>query len=304
MPDEATKPILYGPNGEPLLDAKPVGENKTAPHAGAETKVDARDGDPLIPRAGGAPPTPPAVCQHQITCKPEKDWRDKVKFWFEMGGILLLAVYTLYTIKMYCANRDAANAATDAAKTASNTLRQSVEQFRIDERAWIEIEPPKPVLKVPASPVYGGALFTYDFFLKNVGKTAAFDIAVRAPRGAMDAALSFGDDSSQIDRAMEAVRAGRIFSTASPSDKVILLSERNSKTLGPGVRAFSAFQMYGQEPRFERYRFLIGRIDYNDAFSVSHWHTFCFYVDTGGALRYCLEGNNEDRNPESSPASK
>jgi hypothetical protein len=79
---------------------------------------------------------------------------------------------------------------------------------------------------------------------------------------------------------------------------VILLSERNAKTLGPGIRAFSPFQLYGQEPQFERYRFLIGRIDYKDAFSVSHWNTFCFFIDTNGALRYCREGNEEDRNPE------
>jgi hypothetical protein len=194
-----------------------------------------------------------------------------------------------------------ADAAQSVADTAADTLTRSIESFRIDERAWIEIAPPTPILKVPASTTYGGALFTYDFFLKNVGKTAAFEIAVRAPRGAIDGGLSLGDDSAQIKRLQEKLSHDLFGSKLTSNDEVILLSERNAKTLGPGVNSFSAFQLNGQEPRFERYRFLVGRIDYKDAFSISHWSTFCFFVDTGGALRYCREGNDEDRNPEIQP---
>jgi len=139
-------------------------------------------------------------------------------------------------------------------------------------------------------------------FMKNVGRTAAFNIAVRAPRGATMAALAFGDNSEYVGRYQEALRRDAVFPKAmNPEDRVILLSERNSKTLGPGVRAFSPFQMYGQEPSDGTYRFLIGRIDYEDAFGVSHWSTFCFFIDTGGQLRYCREGNDKDRNPEISP---
>jgi hypothetical protein len=301
MLDDAGTPILYDSNGRPL-DTQPVRENNPAPNTGAETNVDARNGDPLIPRVACIPATPPTVGKQEITCKPEKDWRDKTKFWFEIGGIVLLGVYTAYTIKMYCANRDAAIAATSASNTAANALRASVEQFRVDERAWIEIEPPTPALKVPASDTYGGALFTYDFFLKNVGKTAAFGIAVRAPRAVFDGSLSLGDNKAGIDRMQKQLKSASILGKLAPSDEVILLSERNSRTLGPGVKSFSPFQLYGQEPRYERYRFLIGRIDYYDAFSIAHWNTFCFFIDHGGALRYCREGNEEDQNPENEPS--
>jgi hypothetical protein len=187
------------------------------------------------------------------------------------------------------------------ADSTQKQLEHSIESFRIDERAWLEIEPPSPVLKMAASAAIGGALFTYDFYLKNVGKTAAFNIAVRAPRAAIDSGIELGDNPRGIALVQKQIMTKGFFGGVSPSDEIILLSERNAKTLGPGVRAFSPFQLYGQEPRFQRYRFLVGRIDYEDAFYVSHWSTFCFYVDTGGALRYCREGNEEDKNPETPP---
>lgn len=187
------------------------------------------------------------------------------------------------------------------AESTQKQLEHSIESFRVDERAWLEIEPPGPVLKMAASPAIGGALFTYDFYLKNVGKTAAFNIAVRAPRASIDSGIELGDNPRGIALLQKQIMTKGFFGGVSPSDEIILLSERNAKTLGPAVRAFSPFQLYGQEPRFQRYRFLVGRIDYEDAFSISHWTTFCFYVDTGGALRYCREGNEEDKNPETPP---
>lgn len=55
----------------------------------------------------------------------EKDWWEKYKRYLEISGVVLLAIYTGFTIRMYYANRDAANAATSAAKTAKDTLDSS-----------------------------------------------------------------------------------------------------------------------------------------------------------------------------------
>jgi hypothetical protein len=45
--------------------------------------------------------------------------------------------------------------------------------------------------------------------------------------------------------------------------------------------------------------YIIGRVDYFDVFKVHHWAKFCFYLgDTKGTLRYCKQGNDEDRTPE------
>lgn len=56
-----------------------------------------------------APPPLPANCR--ITLQREKNWWDKWKPLVEIGGVILLSVYTGYTIKIYKANNDAANAA-------------------------------------------------------------------------------------------------------------------------------------------------------------------------------------------------
>jgi len=53
-----------------------------------------------------------------------QNWWDKAKPFVEIAGLAILALYTTYTIKMYYANRDAADAATSAAKTAKDTLEE------------------------------------------------------------------------------------------------------------------------------------------------------------------------------------
>ncbi|HLJ91239.1 MAG TPA: hypothetical protein VKZ53_30860 [Candidatus Angelobacter sp.] len=78
------------------------------------------------------------------------------------------------------------------------------------------------------------------------------------------------------------------------TEKETFMPERecNSKILGSGVTSFAPFQLPGQEPRFERYGFLVDRIDYADAFTDRHWSTFCFFIDADGALRYCQQGTD------------
>jgi hypothetical protein len=79
---------------------------------------------------------PPSHAHYRITCQTEKDWWDRKKRWAEVAGLALLAAYTGWTIAMYYANRDAANAAKSAAETASKTLIES-------NRSWIEIQLPE-----------------------------------------------------------------------------------------------------------------------------------------------------------------
>ena len=78
---------------------------------------------PSVAGSSPAPEHPAARKQHLVACEQERDWWDKNKRWAEMLGIALLAVYTGYTVKMYCANKRAADAAQSAAITADKTLR-------------------------------------------------------------------------------------------------------------------------------------------------------------------------------------
>ncbi len=180
-------------------------------------------------------------------------------------------------------------------KISSAELRQSTESFRVDERAWIEIQPIRPIPRTPASSGFG-AMFTYDIFPKNVGKTPAYDIAVKAVRGAPMSGLSLGDNADEIMSYQRML----LKNTFGMPD--VLISRRVPKTLGPGEVSNAPFDVYGQEPQKGLYQFLIGRVDYTDAFRVQHWMTFCLFIADGkGDLQYCQQGNDEDRNPELPP---
>lgn len=114
--------MLYGPDGKPL-NSEPIAENKTTPNTQTETDRDTHRKDPNVSETTSISTPPPPKAHYEVTCKPEKDFWDKIKTKAELFGILLLAVYTFYTIKMYCANKESADAAKSAAETASDTLK-------------------------------------------------------------------------------------------------------------------------------------------------------------------------------------
>jgi len=178
---------------------------------------------------------------------------------------------------------------------ARKTTRVSIESFRVDERAWIEIQPIQPTLKSLASNLFG-ALFTYNIFPKNVGKTAAYDITAKATRGAPMSALSLGDNADEIASYQEMLEENKF---GMPDD---LVSRRVPRMLGPGEISNAPVDMYGQEPQKGLYQFLIGRVDYTDAFQIRHWVAFCFFIADGkGNIQYCKYGNDTDRNSEVPP---
>ena len=101
-------------------------------------------------------------------------------------------------------SRESANAATSAAETAAETLNRSIEQFRADERAWIELEPIKPV-SIVALPQ--GKVFSYSIYPKNVGRTAARDIVVKAQNLSGDASL--GENATWVSEVQNKIRLDR-----------------------------------------------------------------------------------------------
>jgi len=213
-------------------------------------------------------------------------------FWVGLVTLIALAVYTVYTIKMYHANRDAAYAAKSAAETAADTLNRSIEQFRIDERAWIEID------RIERSRI--GPAFRYRLYPQNVGKTAAHGVVVNAARS-MQTSISLEGNADGIKRTQDGILLNALPPEAreNPIPKVI----------APNTTAIVPFVMDGQAPQIfakdERVSYLIGRIDYADAFGIKHWMKFCFYVgEANGNLWNCHEGNEEDQNAEFEPSKK
>jgi hypothetical protein len=84
------------------------------------------------------PPPPEPECKHP--CKEKKHWLDYVTFGLELLGLIVLCIYAAYTIKIYCANKKAADAAKSAADTAASELE-------LTHRPWVytDIEITKPL---------------------------------------------------------------------------------------------------------------------------------------------------------------
>jgi hypothetical protein len=227
-------------------------------------------------------------------------WRT-VEPWLAWGGLLAvaaLAVLTLLTLREIRKQTpkiiESADAAKSAAQVAAAALLASVEQFRTDERARIELEPFKAVLLTPAS-VGFPALFTYTIYPKNTGKTVAYGITVSGTREAPLSTLGLGDNPSYISRYQDRFLLGKLKN--GPPETILF--RRIPKALGPNVVSPVPFDMAGQAPTNGLYSFLIGRIDYADAFNIEHWVKFCFFIsDPRGSIENCMYGNDEDRNPE------
>ena len=258
-------------------------------------------------------PTPPAPSEgvrNEVDFPPEvveryyseqnKTYRiQRNTFWISIFTLIALAVYTVYTIKMYSSNKEAADAATSAANTAANTLSKSIEQFRIDERAWIEIERIERTQVSTGTDEFGAA-FRYRLYPKNVGKTEAHSIVASAARS-MQGSISLEANADNMTREQDSILLNALPKKA--RDNPV------PRVLAPGATAVVPFVLDGQEPqRFSKdewVSYLIGRIDYADDFGVKHWMKFCFYVgEANGNLWNCHEGNDEDNNPEVEPTKK
>ena len=210
---------------------------------------------------------------------------------------LLLAGLTLVTLlevhKQTPAILRSASAAKSAAETAQAALEQSITSYRIDERAWIEIDRIDKLMVSARSGKFGAA-FRYRLYPRNVGKTEARSIVVSAARS-MQASIRLESNADGMKRAQSSTLLNGLpkLARGNPVPRV----------LAPGTTAAVPFVMDGQEPQTftkdEWVSFLIGRIDYADDFGVPHWMKFCFYVgEASGTLWNCHEGNDEDNNPE------
>jgi hypothetical protein len=114
-------------------------------------------------------------------CNPYEKW----SLAFQALTVGIVAAYTYYASEQWRANRDAADAARDAAAAA---VANNVEQRRaneIDERAWIV---PRVMRLIPDRPDYVGPLTEVGIILQegdtrvsvsleNMGKTVAFNVA-------------------------------------------------------------------------------------------------------------------------------
>jgi hypothetical protein len=82
-----------------------------------------------------------------------------------------------------------------------------------------------------------------------------------------------------------------------------------ARVIAPGSSSPVPFTAAANSPtvsgNIKTYGFLIGRVDYVDAFDIAHWMKFCFVIyNAKGELANCKYGNDEDRNAEYPPQRK
>ena len=86
------------------MDLKHPSENE--PLVGAQNKTSEESHHSVTPLPGNA----------------EKNWWDKTKPWVELAGIVLIAIYTGFTVRIFYANKKAAGAAVEANKLTQRSL--------------------------------------------------------------------------------------------------------------------------------------------------------------------------------------
>jgi hypothetical protein len=127
---------------------------------------------PLPIEIRATPPFPVVIREYY-----EAEQRDRQSYWsrwikpsLEVFGIVIafaLAIFTGLTLREVVKQSALSREAID----------RSTEKFRVDERAWVEID---SVSKSADPPLQGfPPTFRYRVFLKNVGKTVAKDAVLR-----------------------------------------------------------------------------------------------------------------------------
>jgi hypothetical protein len=120
-----------------------------------------------IPEVSGAAAQPqanPSPHGHKTACNKNRDWVDKTTLGLEGFGLLVLIVYTIFTGLMYRSNKQAADAASSASKTAASQLEMS-------ERPWIDAD---ISVDGPFDFNVNGANIHLKFLLTNSGHSPAF----------------------------------------------------------------------------------------------------------------------------------
>lgn len=89
-----------------MTSENPIPENNPTPHTSGKPDHQPDHPEPKVTPTAARSQPPPSHANYQVTCNEEKNWWDAIKPFVEAIGVILLAVYTGYTIKIYKANHN------------------------------------------------------------------------------------------------------------------------------------------------------------------------------------------------------
>jgi hypothetical protein len=226
-------------------------------------------------------------------------------------GVILVILSGEDTNKMIAAAQQQACAAKSFADTAAkiNTamghavteLGQQADNaetfFRTDERARVVIGKVDATIYPPDPPF--GTTFGFSFYPKNVGKTVANSVRILVIQAMDEGALM--SSKSGILRSQD-----QLYRQSGTNKRSKIPDKPGPQSLAPAEQSTAPVEIGGSEPKQLAtgvfwYNYILGRIDYTDAFGVPHWTHFCFVVYPRGKPVHCEYGNDKDSNPEPTP---
>lgn len=208
-------------------------------------------------------------------------WWDRIKPYVEIVGIVLLAVYTFFTVRMYYANKKAADAAASAASTAARALQSSTKSFHEEQRAYVA--PTYAAMSNPPKCQFPGPTrICVDVHVANSGRTPA--IGIRIHRYA-----TFGKNAEATIKAM------RVPEYKSPDGNELgnVGDQWGTAATKPVREATAKHLEDGSLPIY-----IYGVVQYFDIFGNYHETGFCYErAMASTAFISCDYGNWFDKRP-------
>jgi hypothetical protein len=129
--------------------------------------------NPLPPETTKPEKTP--TVQFDLTCNKKRDCIDKGKLGLELLGLGVVITYTIFTIRIWHSNKQAADAATNAAGAAEGANNIARQQLELSTRPWVMAE------MVSAGPLTfdnAGARVNFVIRATNVGHSPAINVNI------------------------------------------------------------------------------------------------------------------------------
>jgi len=220
------------------------------------------------------PQLPPPILRAELHIPEDKDGAKKkhedrqhrVQVWIVIGtwaAFLSASIYAYIAVRQWREmisarhqNQISVQAAQTASETAAKTLNATIDQFRLDQRAWLGVD------SVSGSPVLNQG-FVIDVIMKNTGKTPARHFSVEST--------------------YHPHKKGAVFNF----EKVKVLTKPSSAMIPPN-------SIYKANPPIPSEKVKQGDLDliksgeitiyvygdgtFDDVFSCSHWINFCYYL--------------------------
>jgi hypothetical protein len=180
---------------------------------------------------------------------------EKVGHALALATLIALIVYAGYTIKIYRANRDAAD-------TAQGQLKQMISQAKDDQRAWVGAVGIKITQYAPA--------FRTEIALINSGKSPALNLK-RASGYILPCTLESGPTPNDIKLIEDKLASIRDHIAMPPSVTSTLEVSDDGTQVTPKWPAIT-------RKTATEFLCVYGKLEYDDVANRRHSTTFCYYL--------------------------